>query len=116
MAAGSVAAAAGANQSATNTTAVQPLLQLITPALLYRIAQAAVASDTCDHVPDPARGPIRGDRQLDSALGRIVVDENVSAPLGVDEVRAEEIALIQRIGSADSLRDFGGLWGCTASP
>jgi hypothetical protein len=45
------------------------------------------------------------------ALGRFAVDERVLAPLGVDEVRAEKIALIQRIGSADSLRDFGGLWG-----
>jgi hypothetical protein len=48
---------------------------------------------------------------LGSALRRFVVDEHVCAPLAIDELRAEKIALIERIGSADSLRDFGGLWG-----
>jgi hypothetical protein len=48
---------------------------------------------------------------LGSALGRFTVDEHVCAPLGIDELRAEKLALIERIGSADSLRDFGGLWG-----
>jgi hypothetical protein len=48
---------------------------------------------------------------LGSALRRFVVDEHVRAPLAMDELRAEKIALIERVGSADSLRDFGGLWG-----
>jgi hypothetical protein len=45
---------------------------------------------------------------LGSALRRFVVDEHVRAPLAMDELRAEKTALIERVGSADSLRDFGG--------
>ena len=48
---------------------------------------------------------------LGSVLSRFAVDERVSAPLAIDELRAEKLALIERLGSADSLRDFGGLWG-----
>ena len=49
--------------------------------------------------------------KLGGPLGRFAVDERVSAPLDVEEIRAEKVDLIRRLGSADSLRDFGGLWG-----
>jgi hypothetical protein len=45
------------------------------------------------------------------ALDRFAVNERVSAPLGVDETRAKKLDLIRDLGTADSLRDFGGLWG-----
>ena len=48
---------------------------------------------------------------LGSALTRFAVDERVCAPLAVDEIRAEKLAMIERLGHAGSLRDFGGLWG-----
>src|SRR2546430_12768349 len=49
--------------------------------------------------------------RLQGTLSQFATDEHVLSPLTVEEVRARKIALIAEIGHADSIRDFGGLWG-----
>jgi hypothetical protein len=42
---------------------------------------------------------------------RYQIEEEILPRLGIDEIRQAKIDLIEQIGSADSIRDFGGLWG-----
>jgi hypothetical protein len=44
-------------------------------------------------------------------VARHTTRHEVGPPLSVDEVRSKKIALISEIGQADSIRDYGGLWG-----
>jgi hypothetical protein len=45
------------------------------------------------------------------SLGQFSLAEDTLPELSIAEIQERKIELIQGIGSADSLRDFGGLWG-----